>query len=55
MTFLAIPTNAEGGLPAGVSTSFTTGACAADVTGAEVSFEDVFGLHASATVTLDCP
>lgn len=54
-TFLAIPTNAEGGLPPGVSTSFTAGACANGVTGAEVSFEDAAGLHASAIVTLDCP
>jgi hypothetical protein len=54
-TFLNIPTTATGGLPPGVSTSFNSGACADGVTGAEVSFEDADGLHASAIVTLDCP
>ena len=34
---------------------FTSGACANGISGAEYTFTDEFGLHASATVTLDCP
>lgn len=54
VTMLGIPTNASGGLPV-FSTGFTAGACANGVTGAELTFEDVFGVHASTIVTLDCP
>jgi hypothetical protein len=54
VTLLGIPTNSAGGLPV-FTDSFTPGACAAGDTGAEISFTDVFGLHASAILTLDCP
>ena len=54
VTFLAIPTNATGGLPV-FSTGFTAGACTSGVTGAEITFTDVFGVHASTILTLDCP
>jgi hypothetical protein len=46
---------ASGGLPAGVGTVFTAGACAAGVYGAEFTLADEFGVHASTTVYLDCP
>ena len=55
LTFLAIPTNSAGALPPGITATFTAGACANGVTGAEISFTDVFGLHASTILTLDCP
>jgi hypothetical protein len=54
MSFLGIPTNATGGLPV-FTTGFTAGACTNGVTGAEITFTDVFGVHASTIVTLDCP
>jgi hypothetical protein len=34
---------------------FTSGACANGITGAEFTFTDSFGVHASTVVTLDCP
>jgi len=33
---------------------FTSGACGNGITGARFTFTDSFGVHASATVTLDC-
>jgi hypothetical protein len=48
-------TTATGGLPAGVGTVFTAGACADGVTGADVTLVDGFGVHASTTIFLDCP
>jgi len=54
VSFLGIPTNATGGLPV-FTTGFTAGACTNGVTGAEITFTDVLGLHASTIVTLDCP
>jgi hypothetical protein len=48
-------TTATGGLPAGVGTLFVPGACAAGVTGAEVTLVDGVGVHASTTIFLDCP
>jgi hypothetical protein len=53
VTFLNIPTNASGGLPT-FGTGFKAGACADGVTGAELTFTDEYGVHASATVALDC-
>jgi hypothetical protein len=46
-------TNATGGLK--FTSVFTTGACAAGITGAQYTVTDSFGLQASATVTLNCP
>ncbi len=54
VTALGIPTNAAGGLPV-FTASFTVGACANGVTGTEITFTDVLGVHASTVVTLDCP
>jgi hypothetical protein len=54
ITFLGITTNAAGGLPV-FSTSFTAGACADGATGEQITYTDGSGVHASATVTLDCP
>ena len=54
VTLLGIPTNSAGALPV-FTTTFTAGACANGATGAEISFTDVFGLHASTILTLDCP
>jgi hypothetical protein len=54
VSFLAIPTNTTGGLPV-FTTGFTAGACTNGVTGAEITFTDVFGVHASTILTLDCP
>jgi hypothetical protein len=48
-------TTDSGGLPAGVGTTFPTGACADGVTGAEITLEDAEGVHASTTVFLACP
>jgi hypothetical protein len=48
-------TTPTGGLPAGVGTVFTAGACADGVTGADVTLVDGFGVHASTTIFLDCP
>jgi hypothetical protein len=48
-------TIATGGLPAGLGTVFTSGACAAGVTGAQLTLVDGQGAHASTTVFLDCP
>jgi hypothetical protein len=46
-------TNATGGLF--FTSVFTTGACANGITGAQYTVTDSFGVHASATVALDCP
>jgi len=46
-------TNANGELTA--SSVFTAGACAAGRTGATFTYTDGSGVHASASVTLDCP
>jgi hypothetical protein len=50
---LGAVTDATGGRS--FSSVFTSGACAEGITGAEFTFTDSFGLHASVTVTLDCP
>jgi hypothetical protein len=47
-------TTATGGLPAGVGTVFTAGACASGVYAAEITLVDGFGVHASTTIDLDC-
>ncbi len=51
-TLLAI-TNGSGGFTGG-STGFDPGACALGYTGVQVSYVDGSGVHASASVTLDC-
>ena len=48
-------TTATGGLPALVGTLFLTGSCASGVTGSEITLVDGEGVHASATILLDCP
>ena len=53
VTFLNIPTTSTGGL-APFGTVFAAGACAKGVTGVLLTFTDDFGVHASATVALDC-
>jgi hypothetical protein len=53
VTFLNIPTNASGELPT-FGTGFKAGSCADGVTGVELTFTDEYGVHASATVALDC-
>jgi hypothetical protein len=53
-TFTAVTTD-TGGLPAGVGTVFTTGACASGIYAAEITLVDGFGVHASTTAFLDCP
>jgi hypothetical protein len=52
ITLFAV-TNAYGGFTA--SSVFTAGACAGGTTGAQYEYVDVFGVHASASATLDCP
>jgi len=52
---LTAVTTASGGLPAGVGTVFTTGACLLGISGAEVTLVDGSGVHASTTIFLDCP
>src|SRR5262249_26413490 len=52
---LPVAFTASGGLPAGVGNVFAAGTCAAGLTGAELTLVDEFGLHASTTVSLDCP
>jgi hypothetical protein len=37
------------------SQAFTSGACALGITGAQLTFTDSFGVHASTIITLDCP
>ena len=51
-TLLAV-TNANGGFSGG-STGFDPGACALGYTGAQLTYVDGSGVHASASVTLDC-
>jgi hypothetical protein len=51
-TLVAV-TNASGGFTGGSST-FTAAACAAGVTGADFTYVDGSGVHASAHVDLDC-
>ncbi len=46
-------TDATGGRS--FSDVFTSTACANGISGAVITFADEFGVHASATVTLDCP
>ena len=46
-------TNEKGGTS--FFTAFPAGACAAGVTGVELTFTDAAGVHASTTVLLDCP
>jgi hypothetical protein len=48
-------TTETGGLPAGVGTTFPSGACTDGVTGAEITLEDAEEVHASTTVLLACP
>jgi hypothetical protein len=52
LTLLAV-TNVNGGFTA--SSVFTAGACANGATGAQYTYVDGSGVHASATATLDCP
>jgi hypothetical protein len=51
-TLLAV-TDANGGFMGG-SSVFTTGACALGETGEQLTYVDGSGVHASASVTLDC-
>lgn len=53
-TLLAM-TTATGGLPPGVGTVFTSGACGLGITGADVTLVDGEGVHASTTIVLTCP
>jgi hypothetical protein len=55
VTFLGLPTSSTGGLLAPFQTGFTAGACANGTTGTQLTFTDAFGVHATTTVTLDCP
>jgi hypothetical protein len=52
ITLFAV-TNANGGFTA--SSVFTAGACTNGTTGAQYEYVDAFGVHASASATLDCP
>jgi hypothetical protein len=52
LTLLAV-TNGTGGFTA--SSVFTAGACASGATGAQYTYVDGSGVHASTTATLDCP
>ena len=52
ITLFAV-THANGDFTA--SSVFTAGACALGTTGAQYEYVDVFGVHASASATLDCP
>jgi len=52
ITLFAV-THANGDFTA--SSVFTAGACASGTTGAQYEYVDVFGVHASASATLDCP
>ena len=47
-------TTDTGGLPAGIGTVFTPGACLTGVYAAEFTLVDGCGVHASTTVFLDC-
>ena len=52
-SILTAVTDANGGFTG--SSVFTTGACALGDTGAQFSYVDGSGVHASASATLDCP